>query len=679
MNPLNLVIEDPEIRQQRIETDVLFPININDSAVSGAPFARFVLKNRGFLSPDSRLILPCTVPSTSYQYSPTGGVFCLVKTATLRVGDVVVSQCNDINLLMAQMNQLRALEHRELIDRPLHGVLSSFESCSGSDGQLGNQPIDSEKLIGQHRTKGDEPHTAVQFREPGGNVYYQQTNEHPAYRLTSSTTHSSVNNVMGTPEFSISLSQLFPGFMGANLQLPVSLISADQRIEIELEFSDDGAWGRNDRVILEGTEEVAGALAETAPGASTAITAAGGNYTAGDRLSVGGAGTKGVIQIVAVGGGGAVTSYKVINCGSGYAVAAGVATTNLEVTNAAAAGLTLDLSIPAALSAQWDLSLYDTVETGQKAVIDTQNVRMLVDYIFYEDGTEERVAAEMMGENGLLMPYSVFNTIKSTLVNGEDSTLAAGGTKTGIAEGSSNTKQHTRQIGMANQTVRQITMCNYPNGTNPTIGRFPGMSAKHPLLLNYCSMDSMVQNKGKTHQLTINSVPYYPSPIDHSQHAYHLHGQCFGTSLYVPLSNYTGFCAAKQDDNEATIGASSQPGFSTLDSNVSAAGVATPRFELNKRKCGMANAKVRGQPNYWMNGMASYRGASFKLGSGNVMGNGIKVGSTPMVVDLEFKTTADNLLEPAFHSRNQELCVFAECERMFSLRNGFVSVSGASF
>ena len=114
--------------------------------------------------------------------------------------------------------------------------MSSFESCSGSDGQLGNQPIDSEKLIGQHRTKGDEPHTAMQFRQPGGNVYYQKVNEHPAYRLTPNTTHSSVNNRMGTPEFSISLSQLFPGFAGNNLELPLALISPDQRIEIEIEF-----------------------------------------------------------------------------------------------------------------------------------------------------------------------------------------------------------------------------------------------------------------------------------------------------------------------------------------------------------------------------------------------------------------------------------------------------------
>ena len=103
--------------------------------------------------------------------------------------------------------------------------MSSFESASGSDGQLGNTQMDAEKLIGQHRTKGDLPHVARQTREAGGNVYYMDTVEHPEYRLTANTTHNSANNVMGTPEYSISLGQIFVGFMGHNLELPVSLIN----------------------------------------------------------------------------------------------------------------------------------------------------------------------------------------------------------------------------------------------------------------------------------------------------------------------------------------------------------------------------------------------------------------------------------------------------------------------
>ena len=58
MNPLNLKIQDNEIRQQRIETDVLYPIHIADGKTGGS--CRFVLKHRGFLDPDSRIILPAT-------------------------------------------------------------------------------------------------------------------------------------------------------------------------------------------------------------------------------------------------------------------------------------------------------------------------------------------------------------------------------------------------------------------------------------------------------------------------------------------------------------------------------------------------------------------------------------------------------------------------------------------
>lgn len=675
-NPLNLIIADPEIRQQRIETDVLYPMNISDNAVGGQPYCRFTLKNRGFLSPDSRLILPASVTSTSYQYSPFGGVFSLIKRATLRVGAVVVQQVEDVNLLMSQMNLLRPLEHREQIDRPLHGVLSSFETCSGSTGQLGNAVVDAERLIGQHRSKGDLPSTAAQYREPGGNIYYMNANEHPAYRLTNNTTHSSNTNVMGTPEFSISLSQIFVGWMGNQLELPVSLINPDQKIEIELEFTQDGSWGANERVILEGSEEVAGALAENVAGAATTITAAGTNYTVGDILRVGTAGGRvGVIEIVAVGGGGAVTSYKVINAGSGYPVGVGMATLNLNVANAAAAGLTLDLS-GAGLSAQWDLSLYDSVVAGQKCTIDTSNVRLLCDYIFYEDGKEEAVAQQMMSEAGLVMPYTQFRTIKTTINSAADSSASNGvGTSVSVASGSSATIEATRQIGLANEIVRQVTYQTYPVGTYPTEGKFSGMAATHPLLLNYCSMDSLVEDKGKTFQWTINSVPYNPSVIDHSQHAYQLHSECFGSPAYMPLAMWSGWCGAKQDDNQLNTANSSQPGFSTLASITTG----TPRYELNKRKCGMANAKVRGHSCQMMNGFGSFRGQSFKLGLGNVSGNGIKVGAVPVVLDITHKSTNDPNEEPAFHSRNMELAVFAECERLFSLKNGYVSVSGASF
>ena len=138
---------------------------------------------------------------------------------------------------------------------------------------------------------------------------------------------------------------------------------------------------------------------------------------------------------------------------------------------------------------------------------------------------------------------------------------------------------------------------------------------------------------------------------------------------------YSGWVSAKQDDNNNLTSDSSQPGFSTLASITTA----TPRYELNVRKCGMANAKVRGHNCQMMNGMGAFRGQSFKLGLGNVSGNGIKIGATPVVLDFTHKLTLDQQTEIPFHSRDMELVVFAECERLFNLKNGYVSVSGASY
>jgi hypothetical protein len=76
-----------------------------------------------------------------------------------------------------------------------------------------------------------------------------------------------------------------------------------------------------------------------------------------------------------------------------------------------------------------------------------------------------------------------------------------------------------------------------------------------------------------------------------------------------------------------------------------------------------------------MRGCGHYLGQSFKLQDGaNMMGNGIKVGNLPVVVELTRDFTNEHQ-----HNKSLVMNMFAECERMFSLRNGYVQVSGASF
>ena len=63
MNPLNLVM-DPEVRQMRIESLTVFPRTINDGMTGGS--AHFVLPNKGYLSADSRIVLPAVNVAGQY-------------------------------------------------------------------------------------------------------------------------------------------------------------------------------------------------------------------------------------------------------------------------------------------------------------------------------------------------------------------------------------------------------------------------------------------------------------------------------------------------------------------------------------------------------------------------------------------------------------------------------------
>tara|TARA_R100001594_G_scaffold145382_1_gene195489 strand:- start:929 stop:2902 length:1974 start_codon:yes stop_codon:yes gene_type:complete len=657
MNPLNLRIQDNEIRQQRIETDVVYPIHIQDGTSNGR--CRFTLKHRGMLDPDSRIILPATTNNAYYQYAPTGGVFSLIKSATLRVGAVVVAQTENLHLLMAKMNLLRPLEHREGIDRPLHGVLSSWESGSGSKNIEGNTALEGatvETLAGQMRIKSDLPYLRESYNRPVNANMYVNTQEHPAYTLQ--------GGASSTPEFMVSLQQLFPGFMGQNLELPVELINPNDNIEIELEFTDDGSWGSNDRAILTGSASLAGGIATISMG-----TTAGAGYAVGDRLSVTHDGASGgVVEVTAINGANGVTQFKVINAGKAYETGNNKATVALSGSGANA---TIDID---SISSQWTLQDYDTHAAGQKIPIDTTNVRLLADYIFYEDGKPEMIAKQMMSEQGLAMTYTQFRNVNTTLNAGITN-------QTDIADGAKEEKEFTRQVGLANEVVRQMSWQLNATGNMPNDGVRPGQSAKNILLLDYCSQGSLVEG-GMKHQVTVNSVPYYPSNIDHEQHSYVLHKECFGAPLYVPLGMYNGAVNCKQRDDVTDAENSVQPGFSAIrytgaaySEAITGALSGSRRYAIDYRKAGIANQLCKGleqQANIC--GRGAYRGISFKLGKGNVPGNGIAVGNTPVVLDL-----THNFVKEAGFNRNLKLNLWAEVERQFVLKNGFVSVSGASF
>ena len=73
-NPLQIQV-NPEILQQRIETIIIQPRFCNDDSSTGSGGScQFVLPHRGYLSGDSRIILPATSgpkPSNAATVAPT--------------------------------------------------------------------------------------------------------------------------------------------------------------------------------------------------------------------------------------------------------------------------------------------------------------------------------------------------------------------------------------------------------------------------------------------------------------------------------------------------------------------------------------------------------------------------------------------------------------------------------
>ena len=699
-NPLSLRISDNETRNARIETDVINPIAIDDTFATGG-YCRFILKHRGMLHPDSRIILPATTQGSDFQYAPTGGVFSLISRAVLRIGGKVISDVDQANLLMAHMNMLRPMEHREKIDAALHGVNSAWESCSGAksqrsptDGALKTDEENREMLPGQFRIKSTKDYVDGNKLDSLNNEFtavkglkFKKAQLHPAYTLRTSEED--------TPQFMISLQQLFPGFMSYNLELPLALINPNDQVEIELFFTNNGDWGNNDRAILSKDCTVAGGGCLTAGqqtiGQVTACPDGGGDYNVGDILTTVAldANNKPVkdaplFEVVYVTGANALTANSLriidggkITTGNG----ANVSLVNVKVSNTSAASGRIDYSVANAGVVgwfnstgqdNWSLARYAEVERPIRVAVN--KVVMLADYVYYMDGTEQAKQQQMNSASGLQMPYTVYRNVQTTLPKPSDALQPS--------VGNSQKVKFSRQVGLANEVVRQITWQLNSTGsfeainTAGTLGTCEvadvnnGYTAMNRLLLDYCSVGSQVQ-AGTSYQLLINSIPYFPAPISHSQDQFVKHSECFEAPLYVPEGCYNAWTSCKQQDDQLTAAASSQPGFTT-DYSIE---TATRRYQHNNRRSGVANQLYLGHTQQEASGHMNYCGVSFKLQKGvNVSGNGVKIGNLPVVIELEREFTNSD-----YHNKDLKLTCFAECERMFSLRNGYVQVSGASY
>ena len=256
MNPLQFEQSLNENSQQRIETIIMVPRHCEDDSSGGQ--CQFIFPNNGYLSADSRVIIPATCADEGYQYCPAAGVFSLIKQANLRIGDVLVAQIDRANQLYAMRENLNHLEKREQIDQVLHGISSSFQTCSGSKRDANSGP---NTLPGQYRLVGSNGYKQQLSQVPGHKnalPILETTQISDAYKLK--TFYNNKVDEAGTPEFCISLGQLFPAFFdGISSQLPLQLINDE--VSLELVFSNNSTWALNERAIICPDLQVAGATA----------------------------------------------------------------------------------------------------------------------------------------------------------------------------------------------------------------------------------------------------------------------------------------------------------------------------------------------------------------------------------------------------------------------------------
>ena len=304
------------------------------------------------------------------------------------------------------------------------------------------------------------------------------------------------------------------------------------------------------------------------------------------------------------------------------------------------------------------------VSNSQKIKIDTPNVFLQTDIIYYMDGTTQSLQQKMMSPEGLSHTYTSFINTTSSIGKGNDVT----------SYGKTDVVSENRLIGLSNSTVRNLMWYVYNSG-NQSNEKFPYSGKpknRLPLLNKYHARSSLAMG-GNRYNMNINSIPYYSTEVDDDMRAYTELSKCKGV-FYVNKAQYMGWTACRQLDNQTATMTdavpSKQPGFCDLDD----ATKPTLQYQINPRKAGITNQSYEGVDQSWMNGMACYHGTNFQISSANVMGNGMAVGSTPVDMNLQMTNTYN-----PFYSGSGTLTIFAELERRLLFQNGGVVLQTASF
>ena len=198
----------PTNTMQRIDTDVLDPVVINDN------FARFTLSNKGFLNHNSRIVLGLSV--ATQKYLPLNvGIDALIERAVLKFNNKEISEINDFAHLSAIKAAFLSPQFNKEREQFVSGKTLAHTIINGSDNEIattGTQNQGNFEVI--------DNGFAVKFT--GAN----QDNQKVRSELKFDTN--------AKPTFSILLADLFPFFAK---QKSFPLYVCKDQINIELHFA----------------------------------------------------------------------------------------------------------------------------------------------------------------------------------------------------------------------------------------------------------------------------------------------------------------------------------------------------------------------------------------------------------------------------------------------------------
>ena len=208
---------DLESQQVRIDSEILHPISTSNTGVND--YVKFVIENKGILSPKSKIQF-CGTTSSVYSGSVcfypmlTGGL-SMIRSARLMIGNRTIATSERYNHFFASQRGLVRPCKRLGVDAVRHLTNDNYKVVLKGNGAV-NEGVGV--FTGEIDQTGDEEECVF--------------NDFSQIGATQS----------DSPTWSVSLEELFP-FMSDNLDIPLFVLKPNEQVVLQIDLQDDTRTG----------------------------------------------------------------------------------------------------------------------------------------------------------------------------------------------------------------------------------------------------------------------------------------------------------------------------------------------------------------------------------------------------------------------------------------------------